>query len=204
VHPDGALRPIDGRPGTPRDFPHPKATPQHEQNDGPVSARVDDLEQADQVILGHGPGKHLRHEDLMTTRLNGVVGQQRVLLEEGAEAPDHTERRMDRGGRSALARRTLEPGIDIHRRQTGHILPEAWLPSGGKDSREGHEGSQGRLQRVHAIVTGSQVSQVIRHEVLVEGTDEGQPMEGQGRRLRRPTVLLLHAPLMWGIREESR
>jgi hypothetical protein len=61
-----------------------------------MSERVDDLEKADQVVLGHGPGKHLRHEDLMTTRVNGVVGQQGLLLEEGAEAPDHTERRMHR------------------------------------------------------------------------------------------------------------
>jgi hypothetical protein len=140
----------------------------------------------------------------MTTRVNGVVGQPRVLLEEGAETPDHTERRMDRGGRQAVALRTLEPGIDICRSQAGHILPEAWLPSGGKASREGHEGSQGRLQRSHAIVTGSQVGQVIYHEVLVEGTDEGQPMEGQGRLWRRQTLLLLHAPLPWSMIEESR
>jgi hypothetical protein len=61
----------------------------------------------------------------MTTRLNGVVGQPCVLLEEGAEAPDHTARHMDRGGRSAVARRPPEPCLEIHRRQTGHILPEA-------------------------------------------------------------------------------
>jgi hypothetical protein len=79
--------------------------------------------------------------------------------------------------------------------QTGHILPEAWLPSGGKASIEGHEGSLGRLRRFHARVTGSQVSQVIRHERLIEGIDEGQPMEGQGRLWRRHTFLLLHAPL---------
>jgi hypothetical protein len=99
VHPDGSLRPIDGLPGKPRDFPHPQATPPHEPKDGPISARVNDLEQADQVVLGHGPGTHLRHEDLMMTRVNGVVGQPRLRLEEGAEAPDHAERRMARGGR---------------------------------------------------------------------------------------------------------
>jgi hypothetical protein len=96
VHADSPLRPIDGRPGERRDFPHPKTTPQHEQKDGPMLERVDDLEKTDQVVLGHRPGKHLRNEYLMTTRVNGVVGQQRLFLEEGAEAPDHTERRMHR------------------------------------------------------------------------------------------------------------
>jgi hypothetical protein len=79
-----------------------------------------------------------------------------------------------------LALRTLEPGIDLRRSQAGHILPESWLPSGGKESIEGHEGSQGRLQRFQAIMTSAQVSRVVRHKVLVEGPDEGQAMEAQG------------------------
>jgi hypothetical protein len=39
-----------------------------------MSQRVDDLEEADQLILGHRAGKHLRHEDLMPVRVNGVLG----------------------------------------------------------------------------------------------------------------------------------
>jgi hypothetical protein len=43
--------------------------------------------------------------------------------------------------RILAALRTLEPRIDIPRSRTGHILPEAWLPSEGKASIGGHEGS---------------------------------------------------------------
>jgi len=80
--------------------------------------------------------------------------------------------------------------------QTRHILPKTWLPRGGQEPIEGDQCSEGGLQRFGAVVTGPQVGQVIRHEVLVEGTNKGQPVEGQGRLLRRHTLLLLHAPLL--------
>ena len=38
----------------------------------------------------------------------------------------------------------------------------------------------------------------------MQRTDEGQPVEGQGRLLRRHILHLLHAPLPWSVRGEER
>ena len=138
----------------------------------------------------------------MATGVNRVVGQQPLLLEEGAEASHDAEQTVARGGRQAFPLRCLKPGIHIGGGQTRHILPETWLPRGGQEPIEGDQCSEGGLQRFGAVVTGPQVGQVIRHEGLVEGTHKGQPVEGQGVLSCRHTVLLFHAPLLWSVVEE--
>jgi hypothetical protein len=180
VHPDSALGPIDGRPGEARDLAHAQATPQHEQKHGAIPEHVDDLEKADQVVLGHGPGQHLREEHGMTPGVNRLVGQQPVLLEEGAEAPDHAERGVDCRRCQAVALRCLKPGIHIGRGQAGHILPEGRSPRWGQQPIERDQSSQGGLQRFRAGVADAEVDEVLRYEVLVAGTDKGQPVERRG------------------------
>src|SRR5262249_8140626 len=140
----------------------------------------------------------------VTTGVNRLVGQQPVLLEKGAEAPNHTQCGLDRRRCQAMALYRLKPGIHIGRGQTGHILPEGRLPRRGQQPIEWEQGSEGGLQRFGPRVTGSQVGQVLRHEVLIQRADEGQPVEGQGWLLRRHTVLLLQAPLLWSVIEEYR
>src|SRR5262249_25401527 len=138
----------------------------------------------------------------MAAGANRVVGQQPVLLEEGAEASHDAEQTVARGGCQAFPLRCLQPGIYIGGGQTCNMLPKTWLPRGGQEPIEGDQGAEGGLQRFGAGVTGPQVGQVIRHEVLVEGTHKGQPVEGQGVLSCRHTVLLFHAPLLWSAVEE--
>jgi len=79
-----------------------------------------------------------------------------MLLEpQGAEAPDHTERGVDRRRCQAVALRRLKPGIHIGRGQAGHILLEGRLPRRGQQPRERDQGSEGGLQRFRAGVAGA-------------------------------------------------
>ena len=51
------------------------------------------------------------------------------------------------------------------------------MPRWGQQPIERDQSSQGGLQRFRAGVADAEVDEVLRHEVLVAGTDKGQPVE---------------------------
>ena len=59
VNADGALREIDGRPGSAAHFAYPEATPQHQQKQRAVSQGIDDAKERDDLVLSHGAGEVL-------------------------------------------------------------------------------------------------------------------------------------------------
>jgi hypothetical protein len=70
LNPNGALGQVEGGPEKTAHFTHAEAAAQHEQKHRAVAQGIDDPKERDDLVLRHGAGEFLGHEDVMAGQSN--------------------------------------------------------------------------------------------------------------------------------------
>jgi len=122
-------------------------------------------------------GEPRGHENLMARELNGRLRQDALVAQEDKEALQSAAAGHDGPWCSPLLAGGSDPGIKIRRRGLGQILIEGGLTGLGHQHRKTFEGTERTVLCRRRIVAGAQISQIVRNQALVVGTEKMQPTE---------------------------
>jgi hypothetical protein len=145
-------------------------------------------------------GEGLGDQDVMAREPNGGLGDAALIMQEGKEALQNPEAGRHRAGGQLVTERGLDPGIHIRRCRLQQVVIERGPARLGHEDREAFEGADGAFLHRRAIVTHTQIDQIVYDYTLVRRTKKRQPtklwefLECWGRRALLHTSLLLHTP----------
>jgi hypothetical protein len=200
VNADGALRQVDGRPGSATHFTPVEATLPPQQNHGAVPQGIDDLKERADLVLRHGAGEVVGHEKVMAGEPNRGLPPGALIASEGQEPLHPAEAGRDGPWCQWLTAGGLDPGINIRGSRRRQVVIESGLAHCGYEHRETLEGADRGFLHGGRLVAGTSMSPIVGHQALVPGTEDGQPaqlwefLERWGGLSTRHPSLLLHEP----------
>jgi hypothetical protein len=136
----------------------------------------------------------------MAREPNGGLGYGALIVQEGKEALQDTEASRYRARGQLVTERGLDPGIHIRGGRLRQVVRERGLACLGHQDRETFEGADAAFLHRKAIVTRTQIGQIVSDHALVLRTKKGQLpelrelLEYWGDTMLLHTSLLFHTP----------
>src|SRR5256886_12503687 len=136
----------------------------------------------------------------MAREPNGRRGDGTLLVQEGKGALEDAEARRDRARGQRVTERGLDPGIHIRGGRLRQVMSERGLARLRHEDEEVFEGADSPFLHRRAIVTRTDIDQIVLNKTLVlraqkvQQTELREFLECWGGRALLHTSLLLHTP----------